>query len=140
MPAQSGHSDTQARMRRGYSREAYSQLVRHIKATVPNVGISSDFISGFCVETQAEHAATVDLLREVRRMMRAYDASIDASCHHPACSATVCTQPPPPRRSVTQTHARWQINTVATGSADVMMLRALLLLILKWTPTAPQRL
>jgi len=66
MPAQSGHSDTLARMRRGYTRAAYSQLVRHIKAVVPHVGISSDFISGFCGETEEEHAATVDLLSEVR--------------------------------------------------------------------------
>jgi len=65
MPAQSGSTTCLARMRRGYTREAYSELVKHIRAFVPNVGISSDFISGFCGETEAEHADTVDLLKEV---------------------------------------------------------------------------
>jgi MiaB/RimO family radical SAM methylthiotransferase len=65
LPAQSGSSAVLARMRRGYTREAYLDLVRHVRATVPGVALSSDFIAGFCGETEEEHAETLSLIREV---------------------------------------------------------------------------
>lgn len=46
LPAQSGSSRVLERMRRGYSREAYLDLVQKIRGVVPDVGISSDFICG----------------------------------------------------------------------------------------------
>ena len=52
-------------MRRGYSREAYSALARRIRRWLPGVALSSDFIAGFCGETEADHRATVELLEEV---------------------------------------------------------------------------
>jgi tRNA A37 methylthiotransferase MiaB len=33
---------------------------------VSDVGLSSDFISGFCGETEEQHQDTLSLLREVR--------------------------------------------------------------------------
>lgn len=39
------------RMRRNHSREAYIELIKHIRAKVPGVALSSDFICGFCDET-----------------------------------------------------------------------------------------
>lgn len=54
------------RMRRGYSREAYLSLVDTIRATIPDVAISSDFITGFCGETEEEHRDTVTLMEQVR--------------------------------------------------------------------------
>ena len=47
MPAQSGSSSVLKRMRRGYTREAYLELIDEVKETIPDVAISSDFISGF---------------------------------------------------------------------------------------------
>ena len=47
MPAQSGSTTVLERMRRGYSREAYLELIDEVKQTIPDVAISSDFISGF---------------------------------------------------------------------------------------------
>jgi len=46
LPAQSGSSAVLARMRRGYTREAYLQLVDHVRSILPGVGLSSDFIAG----------------------------------------------------------------------------------------------
>jgi len=66
MPAQSGHTAMLARMRRGYTRDAYDALVAHVRATIPNVALSTDIITGFCGETEEEHAATVDLMRSTR--------------------------------------------------------------------------
>ena len=66
MPAQSGSTSVLDRMRRGYSREAYDELVGHVRATLPGVALSTDMISGFCGETEVEHLASVDLMRSVR--------------------------------------------------------------------------
>lgn len=53
-------------MRRGYTREAYLDLVGRMRAAIPGVALSSDFIVGFCGETDAEHADTLSLLEAVR--------------------------------------------------------------------------
>ncbi|XP_011814983.1 PREDICTED: CDK5 regulatory subunit-associated protein 1 isoform X3 [Colobus angolensis palliatus] len=69
LPAQSGSSRVLEAMRRGYSREAYVELVHHIKESIPGVSLSSDFIAGFCGETEEDHVQTVSLLREVQYNM-----------------------------------------------------------------------
>jgi MiaB/RimO family radical SAM methylthiotransferase len=66
LPAQSGSSETLKRMRRGYTREAYLALVEHIRTLVPRMAFSTDLISGFCGESEADHTATLELLRAVR--------------------------------------------------------------------------
>uniref|UniRef100_A0A8C4GSG1 Mitochondrial tRNA methylthiotransferase CDK5RAP1 n=1 Tax=Dicentrarchus labrax TaxID=13489 RepID=A0A8C4GSG1_DICLA len=65
LPAQSGSSKVLEAMRRGYTREAYLDLVKNIKAIMPEVSLSSDFISGFCGETEDDHQQTLSLIREV---------------------------------------------------------------------------
>lgn len=66
LPAQSGNTQVLERMRRGYSREAYLELVQHIRQFLPNVGLSSDFICGFCGETEEEFQDTVSLIQQVQ--------------------------------------------------------------------------
>jgi tRNA A37 methylthiotransferase MiaB len=66
MPAQSGSTSVLARMRRGYTREAYVELATRARALIPNVALSSDFIAGFCGETEEEHRDTLDLMRLAR--------------------------------------------------------------------------
>ncbi|XP_034538328.1 CDK5 regulatory subunit-associated protein 1 [Notolabrus celidotus] len=65
LPAQSGSSRVLKAMRRGYTREAYLDLVSNIKRIIPEVSLSSDFISGFCEETEEDHQQTLSLIREV---------------------------------------------------------------------------
>ncbi|XP_074964517.1 mitochondrial tRNA methylthiotransferase CDK5RAP1 isoform X2 [Phalacrocorax aristotelis] len=60
LPAQSGSTRVLEAMRRGYTREAYIELVHHVR-----VSLSSDFIAGFCGEMEEDHQQTVSLLREV---------------------------------------------------------------------------
>ncbi|KAF9439103.1 CDK5 regulatory subunit associated protein 1 [Entomortierella beljakovae] len=69
MPAQSGSTTVLSRMRRGYSREAYFELVDTIRSIVPGVALSSDFITGFCGETEQDHEDTVDLMKRVEYEM-----------------------------------------------------------------------
>lgn len=54
------------RMRRGYTREAYLELVNGIREILPSVSLSSDFICGFCGETDEEFADTLTLMETVR--------------------------------------------------------------------------
>lgn len=54
LPIQSGNNAVLERMRRGYTREAYLDLVNHIRHIIPGVSFSSDFITGkwmWCVDT-----------------------------------------------------------------------------------------
>jgi MiaB/RimO family radical SAM methylthiotransferase len=62
MPAQSGSTNVLQRMKRGYTREAYLQLIHDVRSCIPDVAISSDFIAGFCDETEDDHAETMSLL------------------------------------------------------------------------------
>lgn len=65
LPAQTGSTTVLERMRRGYTREAYLELVQKIRSIISDVGISSDFICGFCGETEEDHADTLSLVRAV---------------------------------------------------------------------------
>lgn len=66
LPAQSGSSSVLERMRRGYTREAYMELVNNIREALPDVSLSSDFICGFCGETDEEFADTLSLMETVK--------------------------------------------------------------------------
>ncbi len=66
LPVQSGNTEMLKRMNRGYSREWYMDRIAAIKRIVPNCGISTDTISGFCGETEEEHQDTLSLMREVK--------------------------------------------------------------------------
>jgi len=63
MPAQSGSSAVLHSMRRGYTREAYDSLIARVREVIPEVSLSTDIIAGFCGESEADHAATLDLMR-----------------------------------------------------------------------------
>ena len=62
LPAQSGNTDMLFRMRRNHTRESYLELVDHIRTIVPSIALSSDFICGFCGETDQEFEDTMTLI------------------------------------------------------------------------------
>jgi len=66
VPAQSGSNDVLRRMKRGYTVELYREMLQRIRDTLPEASVTSDFIVGFCGETEAEYQQTVGLLREGR--------------------------------------------------------------------------
>jgi tRNA A37 methylthiotransferase MiaB len=66
VPAQSGNSAVLERMRRGYTREAYLDLVTKVRQKLPEVSLSSDFICGFCGETDEEFDETLTLMEQVK--------------------------------------------------------------------------
>ncbi|KAJ1990904.1 hypothetical protein GGI25_003365 [Coemansia spiralis] len=65
LPLQSGSTSCLKRMRRGYTRETFLELVHHIREVIPDVTFSTDVIAGFCGETEAEHRDTVSLMEAV---------------------------------------------------------------------------
>jgi len=62
LPVQSGNSRVLELMNRGYTREWYLQRIARIRELVPECGISTDTISGFCTETEEEHKDTLSLI------------------------------------------------------------------------------
>ncbi|RUS82227.1 hypothetical protein EGW08_010003 [Elysia chlorotica] len=66
LPAQSGNSSVLEAMGRGYTREAYLELVEHVRKAIPGVALSSDFIAGFCGETEEAHKDTLSLMDTVK--------------------------------------------------------------------------
>jgi tRNA-2-methylthio-N6-dimethylallyladenosine synthase len=66
VPAQSGSNDILARMKRGYTVEDYREMFARIKATIADAAVTSDFIVGFCGETEIDFQKTYDLVNECR--------------------------------------------------------------------------
>ncbi|QOS99798.1 tRNA (N6-isopentenyl adenosine(37)-C2)-methylthiotransferase MiaB [Brevibacterium sp. JNUCC-42] len=65
LPAQSGSSEVLKKMARKYTREHYMELVRKIKAAIPNVSLSTDIIVGFPGETEEQFLETLSMMKEV---------------------------------------------------------------------------
>lgn len=67
LPVQSGNSRILELMNRGYTREWYLQRVKKIREILgEDCGLSSDMITGFCTETDEEHADTLSLMDSVQ--------------------------------------------------------------------------
>ena len=66
LPVQSGSSRILEMMNRGYTREWYLDRMAAIKRIIPNCGISTDIITGFCSETEEDHQQTISLMKEIK--------------------------------------------------------------------------
>ena len=66
VPAQSGSNRILRRMKRGYTVEDYREMMDRIRVRIPEVAVTSDFIVGFCGETEDDFQLTVELVREQR--------------------------------------------------------------------------
>jgi tRNA-2-methylthio-N6-dimethylallyladenosine synthase len=53
-------------MKRGYTVADYRAMMERIRKLVPEAAVSSDFIVGFCGETEEDFQQTVELVRECR--------------------------------------------------------------------------
>jgi tRNA-2-methylthio-N6-dimethylallyladenosine synthase len=64
VPAQHGDNEQLKRMKRLYTVEFYRDMMARCRERVPGVAISSDFIVGFCGETEEQFERSCDLVRE----------------------------------------------------------------------------
>ncbi len=65
LPVQAGSSSMLKRMKRNYTREMYIDRIEKIKSLIPDCGLSTDIIAGYCGETEEEHQATLTLMKMV---------------------------------------------------------------------------
>jgi tRNA-2-methylthio-N6-dimethylallyladenosine synthase len=65
LPVQSGSSRVLDMMNRGYTREWYLSRIAAIRQYMPDCGISTDIIAGFCSETEEDHQQTLSLMDSV---------------------------------------------------------------------------
>lgn len=66
VPLQSGSDRILERMKRGYTVGDYRDMMGRIAEIVPPAAVSSDFIVGFCGETDEDFQQTIDLTKECR--------------------------------------------------------------------------
>src|SRR5215510_7419174 len=66
LPVQSGSTRILQLMNRTYTREWYMAKVDRIREILPDCGISSDIISGFCTEEDKDHQDTIDIMNYSR--------------------------------------------------------------------------
>ena len=65
IPVQSGSDRVLKLMHRGYTRERYVEIVEKLRSIRPEIGVSTDLISGFPGETEDDFQETLSLVREV---------------------------------------------------------------------------
>jgi tRNA-2-methylthio-N6-dimethylallyladenosine synthase len=66
LPVQSGSSRILQLMNRTYTREWYLGKVERIREIIPDCGISSDVITGFCTEAEEDHQDTLSIMEKSR--------------------------------------------------------------------------
>ena len=65
LPVQSGSNIMLEKMRRRYTREWYLERVSKIRSVIPDCGLTTDVIAGFCGENEEDHQQTLSLFDEV---------------------------------------------------------------------------
>ena len=63
LPVQSGSTRILQLMNRTYTREWYMAKVARIREIIPDCGLSSDFIAGFCTEEEKDHQDTLSIMK-----------------------------------------------------------------------------
>ena len=66
LPVQSGNTRILQLMNRTYTREWYLNKVKRIREIMPDCGLSTDVISGFCTETEEDHQDTLSVMSQSR--------------------------------------------------------------------------
>jgi tRNA-2-methylthio-N6-dimethylallyladenosine synthase len=66
LPVQSGSNAILKRMHRQYTVEQYIDLIDRGRGYVPGLAVASDFIVGFCGETEQDHEASLQLIERCR--------------------------------------------------------------------------
>ncbi len=66
LPVQSGSNRILQKMNRHYDINHYMGRLEKIKELMPNCALSTDIIAGFPTETEEDHQATLEVMRQVR--------------------------------------------------------------------------
>lgn len=74
LPLQAGHDVTLKRMRRNHTVEFYAEWIDKLRARIPDVVLTSDFIVGYPGETEEHFQGTIDAVKRFR-----FDTSMTAA-------------------------------------------------------------
>jgi tRNA-2-methylthio-N6-dimethylallyladenosine synthase len=66
VPAQSGSDAVLQRMKRGYTTKDYYEMIDRIYSIMPEAAVASDFIVGFCGETDEDFQQTMQMVERCR--------------------------------------------------------------------------
>lgn len=66
MPVQSGSNKVLERMRRGYTRERFLEIIAQLRQAVPDIAITTDVMVGFPGETEQQYEETLSLFEQVQ--------------------------------------------------------------------------
>lgn len=77
LPVQAGSDSVLKRMRRGYTRRRFLEIVEGLRSARPGISITTDMIVGFCGETAEDFDDSIQLMEQVR-----FD-SMFAFCYSP---------------------------------------------------------
>lgn len=66
LPAQAGDNDILKAMNRNYTIEDYKELIKKVRAKMPDIAITTDIIVGYPGETKAQFKNTVKLFEEMK--------------------------------------------------------------------------
>lgn len=66
LPLQSGSKTVLKRMNRQYTPDHFRELVKKLRARLPDIAISTDIIVGFCGETEEEFRESCDIVKELK--------------------------------------------------------------------------
>jgi tRNA-2-methylthio-N6-dimethylallyladenosine synthase len=91
VPAQSGSNAVLARMKRGYTIEEYREMHARVREWLPEAAVTSDFIVGFCGETEEDFQLSCAIVRECRfKNSFIFKYSERPGTRAPRCSPTTC--------------------------------------------------
>lgn len=90
LPLQSGSDRILHLMNRHYTRDEYTELVNHIRETIPEATITTDVIAGFPTESEKEFNETLSLMEK----LRFDDAYLYRYSHRPGTKAAELTSLP----------------------------------------------
>ena len=95
VPVQSGSNAVLKRMKRGYTVEDYREMLGRIRDTIPDAAVTSDFIVGFCGETEEDFAASVELCAKGDSRTASFSSTARARGPKATnCTPTMCQKRP----------------------------------------------
>lgn len=66
LPVQAGSNTVLKNMKRGYTRERYKAMVKHLRREIPDAAVTTDIICGFPGESEEDFNDTLNLVKDMR--------------------------------------------------------------------------